>query len=443
MLFRSGDAINQSRCGLTAHRRGGSPVTSNTLLVDDEVDLYLDPGADTGTFSSGDYSESKGDITTAVAGRQRSWDDAIVVGELYRIGSAVCVCSNRSPSDDVFRSDVDQQPIGGGIGVTATFRVVEEGEADFPGSGGTRAGTAAPHLMRMARATVAIPQPAQVIEINIRSTLGIRVSGLCNFRDALPYAEVDGRACDYFNLSLLPPYQVLRLTIYQSSTVTQPETRYSFHRLRYRIAGSSSSWSALPQLFGFSGSTQQAQFNFLRIEFPTRQRWEVRIDPVSGWEVRTNRATGDLIVVDARLSSLLTVGDGAAVVRVPGEIVARQASVFQMPCTINTRGGIGMPNLDGGNYVDEWARLAEQFAYDEITANVGSPEHEVTHINVIDTAPTTPTYPDMTLVGVNIRSSSEASQLGQLSVYVNDGIDGSHSFPDLLRAGLQIGRAHV
>jgi len=432
------DAISASRCGLTAHRRGGSPVVDNTLLVDDELDLLLDASTEAAlTFGSGDYSESRGDIGSAVSGRQRGWDDALIVGELYRIGSAVCVCSARSPSDDVFRSDVDQQPIGGGVSVTATFRVVEAGAADFPGPGGTRSGTAAPHVLRMARATVAVPQPAQVIEIGIRSTVGIRVGGLMNFRDALPYAEVDGRACDYMNLSYLPPNQILRVTIYQSSTITQTETRYSFWRVRYRIAGSSSSWSTLPQLFGAAGSTQQAQFGFLRMEFPTRQRWEVRMDPVSGWEVRSGTATGDLVVIDARLSTLLTVGDGSVVVRVPGDIVPRQSSTFQMPCTINTRGGIGMPNVDGGNYVDEWARLAEQFVYDEITASTGAPEHEVTYVNVIDTAPTTPSYDNLTLVGVNIRSGSEATQLGQLSVYANDGIDGSHSFPDLLAAGLQ------
>jgi len=57
-------------------------------------------------------------------------------------------------------------------------------------------------------------------------------------------------------------------------------------------------------------------------------------------------------------------------------------------------------------------------------------------VNVIDTAPTTPTYPDMTLVGVNIRSGTEAQQLGQLSVYVNDGPGSTHSFPALLAAAL-------
>lgn len=432
------DAISASRSGLTAHRRGGSPVIDNALLVGDELDLQLDSTTEAAlTFGSGDYSESRGDIGTAVAGRQRGWDDALVVGELYRIGSAVCVCSTRSPSDDTFRSDVDQQPNGGGVTVTATFKVVEAGAADFPGTGGTRAGSAAPHVLRMARATVAVPQPAQVIEIGIRSQLGLRVSGLMNFRDAMPYAEVDGRACDYFNLSLLPPNQILRVTVYQSNTITQTETRYAFNRLRYRIAGSGSAWSEFPQLFGFSGATQQAQFNFIRLEFPTRQRWEVRIDPVSGWEVRSGTASGDLVVIDARLSTLLTLTDGAAVVRVPGTIEPRQASTFQMPCTINARGGIGMPNVDGGNYVDEWARLAEQFVYDEIAASCASgPEHEIAYVNVIDTAPTTPEYPDLTLVGVCIRSSTEATQLGQLSAFVNDGIDGSHSFPDLLTAGL-------
>jgi hypothetical protein len=431
------NAINSSRGGLVALRRGGSAITSNNLLTGDEVDYLLESGTSANeTFSSGNYSEAKGDIASAVAGRQRQWDDAIVAGETYRIGSAIAVCKSRTPSDEVFRSDVQSQPIGGGISITATFTIVADGIVDFPGSGGARAGTAAPHIMRMARATIAVPQPAQVIEIGGKSTVGIRVSGFCNIKDSPNYYRIDLNACLIYDTQLLAPKQVLDTTVFQSGTVSQTETRYSFWRLRYRIAGSSAAWSQFPQLFGVSGSTQQQQFWYNRIEFPSRQRWEVEYSPVSGWEVRNNVATGDLILIDARISTLLTLTDGAAVVRVPGSFVNRQQSEFQMPCTIPGVGDIGIPYVDGSNIVDDWARLSEQFVYEEFTASCGSPEHEIVYVNVMDIPPNPPTYDGLALVGINIRSGSEATTLGQLSAYVNQGIDGSHSFPELLAKAL-------
>ena len=431
------DAISQCRGGLVALRRNGSTITSSSLLVGDEVDYVLDAATSANeSFTSGNYSEPKGDIATAVAGRQRQWDDSIVVGETYRIGSAVAVCKSRSPSDDVFRSDVQSQPIGGGISVTATFTIVTAGSCDFPGTTGARAGTSAPHIMRMAKATIAVPQPAQVIEVGGKSTIGIRVAGFCNIKDSPTYGRIDLNACLIYDSQLLPPRQILDTTNFQSNTTSQPETRYSFWRFQYRIAGSSSSWSQFPQLFGVSSSTQQSQFWFNRIEFPSRQRWEWEYVPVSGWEIRSGTAAGELIVIDARISNLITLTDGSAVMRVPGNFLNRQQSEFQMPCTIPAVGDIGIPYIDGSNIVDDWGRLAEQFAYEEFTSSCGSPEHEIVYVNVIDNAPSAPSYDSLALVAVNIRSGTEATQLGQLSVYVNQAMAASHSFPDLLSRGL-------
>lgn len=431
------DAISNGRGGLIALRRGGSTITGTSLLVGDEVDYLLDSGTSAqSTFTSRSYSELKGDIGTAVAGRQRQWDDSIVVGETYRIGSAIAVCKARTPSNEVFRSDVQSQPVGGGVSITATFAVVAAGVADIPMSNGERCGTAAPHIMRIARATVAVPQPAQVIEIGGKSTVGIRVSGFCNLKDSPSYTQIDFNACNIYDKQLLSPNQTLQTTSFQSGTITQIETRYTFWRLRYRIAGSSASWAQFPQLFGVSGSTQQQQYWFNRIEFPSRQRWEVEYLPVSGWEIRSGTATGDLVVIDARLSTLLTLTDGAAVARVPGSFLSRQQSVFQMPCTIPSAGDIGIPYVDGSNIADDWGRLAEQFVYEEFTASCSTPEHEIAYVNVIDIPPTPPTYDNLALVGFNIRSGSETTTLGQLSAYVNQAVAASHSFPDLLAAGL-------
>jgi hypothetical protein len=442
------DAISNGLGGLVALRRSGSTITTapadapQSLLVGDEIDYVLDNSTSANsTFTSRNYSEPKGDIATAVAGRQRQWDDSIIVGETYRIGSAVAVCKSRTPSDDVFRSDVQSQPVGGGVAITATFAVVTGGSVDFPTTAppdpySKRCGSSKPQIMRMARATIAVPQPAQVIEIGGKSTVGIRVNGFCNLRDSPSYSQIDLNACDIFDKDLLAPNQTLQTTSFQSGTITQIETRYTFWRLRYRIAGSSASWSQFPQLMGVAGSTQQQQYWFNRIEFPSRQRWELEYQPVSGWEIRSGTATGDLVVIDARLSSLLTLSDGTAVVRVPGKYVSRQQSTFEMPCATPAAGSLGIPYVDDASIVDGWGRLAEQFVYEEFSASTSSPEHEIVYVNVIDNAPTTPSYDNLALVAVNIRSGSEATTLGQFSAYVNQAMAASHSFPDLLAAGL-------
>jgi hypothetical protein len=432
------DSINQSRAGLTVHRRNGSVIISNELLVGDEIDYTLDSETSAAeSFTSGNYSERKSDIAAAVGGRQRQWDGAIAVGDVYRIGSALATCKSRSPSDDVFRSSIESQPIGGGVSVTATFQITSAGVADFPGTSGTRAGTAAPHILRYASATIAIAQPAQVIEVNGKSSVGIRVAGFCNIQDAPNYYRIDLNACLIWDTMLLQQNELPQTTTFQNGSTTLSETRYTFWRFRYRIAGSGSAWSQFPQLFGVSGSTQQAQFWWNRIEFPSRQRWEFSYLPVSGWEVRSGVASGDLVVIDARLSSVLTFSDGAAVIRLPGTTIARQQSEFQMPCTISVAGDIGIPYVDGSNIVDGWARLAEQFPYEEFVASCSAPEHEITHINVIDVAATPPSYDNICLLGACVRGASQqTTTLGQLSAFVDSAIDSSHSFPGLLAKAL-------
>ena len=75
------------------------------------------------------YTESADDAASSIANRQTVWDDAIVVGDLYKIGSALAVCTARTPSDEVFRSEADLGTAGSGQGIDATFRIVRAGSA--------------------------------------------------------------------------------------------------------------------------------------------------------------------------------------------------------------------------------------------------------------------------------------------------------------------------
>jgi hypothetical protein len=66
-------------------------------------------------------------VASAISGRQRSADDALVIGDLFKCGSCLAVLETRTPDNLLFSSDADNQPVGGGQTITARFRVVRAG----------------------------------------------------------------------------------------------------------------------------------------------------------------------------------------------------------------------------------------------------------------------------------------------------------------------------
>lgn len=430
-----------SRGGVTAVNGAGYSGAA-TFTTGDTITYTLDASSDANRIFTvdqpgPDHQETCRDVAQTVSGRQRGWDDALSVGELYRFGSALFVCEQRSPNDEIFISEIDNDPIGGGQPMSYTLRCVRAGSAVLNGTGDTQTATSTSHLMKVAIASFAIPRAAQVVEIGLRSALGIRISGLCNFRDSLSQSEIDGRACTYFNGRVYAPGQSLELSTYQSGSFSGSEIRYAFFKIGYRVAGSDTSFTYLDQCFGVRSLTQQAVYNYIRLQMPAVQRWEFRIEPVSGWEVRTNQsfASGNLEVLDARISGIrsVTSGSGTSTVAVAysGEPVSRSQDTFAIAATRDK--GLGVALADSGDYADAWGKLAEAFVFEELQSSARSAEHEVVYVNLLAGNPNTPGYDDIALVGVNLRSSTEFSQLNQLSVYVNEGIGSVHTFPEVFQ----------
>ena len=69
-----------------------------------------------------------------------------------------------------------------------------------------------------------------------------------------------------------------------------------------------------------------------------------------------------------------------------------------------------------------YARIAEAFIYDSVSTTASEPEHRVSYINIVSENDSEPEYDDMSIVGLNIRSSKELRNLDQLSVYVDRGV---------------------
>lgn len=408
------------------------------------------------------YSEKADDAASSITARQKSWDDSIIVGEIYKIGSVLAVCTGRT--DDIFRSNSELEENDSGQNIEAEFKVVRAGTLGSKGVPGesvlqqngltenpTReTGTSAPHLMRAAIANIATSRSCRVVEIGIRSSLGIDINGLLRFRSTLSYEDADGRACILYEGDNVRRGDTLKTDQYQSGTTTTSEERYSFFRVSYRKYGESS-FVNFPHCFGVVSQTKQPAFNYLRLIMPSFARWEVRIEPLSGWEIRTTAATatGNLYLLDARLPSAISIAAGSVTIRSNGKTVPipRTQQQFRLRQTHRPSSSqIGysdfpLPYTDSNNnYADAWGKLAEAFVYEQIQSTAASgPEHEIVYVNEILVNPSpAPQYDNIALVGLNIRSAFEWAQFSQFSAYVNQGAEIRR-----LRNGLTLGPSHL
>jgi hypothetical protein len=407
--------------------------------------------------------EKATDAALSIAARQKTWDDAIVVGELYKIGSAIAVCIDRTK--DPFISNAENDPVGSGRSVEAKFSIVKGGTGNVVDYSrlvedadeykkDRRVATESPHLYRIALGEVTTTRECRNIEVGIKSQLGIRITGLCNFKDTLTYSETNDIAGRSKKGDIIARGDTLKTENYSSGVVTTAEDRYSFFRLSVKQANSSSNYSALSPIIGVKSSTQQPVFNTIRFEMPSTAQWQIRFEPLTGWEIRSGNASGTLYVLDntkgsdsiVSLTTGLTagtVGGGSVTIWFNGYSVSRSKSVFELNTTKRSQ-DIGIGHQDETNYADAWGRLAEAFNYDEITTSAqNGPEHEIVYVSEAVANASTPNYDNIALVGLSMRSTLEWSQLSQFSAYVlkgrevellseNGATGSSNLFPDIL-----------
>lgn len=401
--------------------------------------------------------ERNSDVASAVASRQKSWDDALVVGDLYKIGSALAICTGRSPSESLFESEQDFLPLGvnAGQAIEATFTTVRPGTTQLTSLETLRVNgdaprpprytaTNFPHVYRIALANISTSRPCQIVEIGIRSSLGIRIGGLCNFADSLTYREIDGRACYDFSNKTIKKGQTLSTQVFQSGVISASEERYSFFRISYREAGTDNAFTTLGPCFGIRSITQQNVYNSIRFQMPDLRQWEFRIEPLTGWEIRSGVASGTLEVIDSKLTNVRSISSGGLSIIFNGVSVPRNKDTFSINITCREPDKeLGLGFTDDNSYADAWGKLAEAFVYEEIQSTATNPEHEVVYVNEIVPNPIVPDYDNISIVGLNVRSSLEFQQFAQFSAYVTGGIicrrllqsntpGPSHLFPDVL-----------
>jgi hypothetical protein len=375
------------------------------------------------------------DVGQVIGGRQQGYDDALVVGERYMIGSAIALCISRS--ENPFISNANLIETGSGQSVTAVFRVLESGSAtnklpydelsDSKPTLGLCTATSHAQVFKVAIATVALERKAQVIEVGIRSTLGISINGLCNFNTTWSFEKSDEEFCLKYEDDENDSDQPFNNMRFQNGTLSINETRFSFWRVRYRRAGSNDEFFPCPALVGTSSNTQQAMYTYLRIVFPSFDNWEFQFVPVSGWEVRTTVPA--LYLLDFR-APMISVQNGGLFMSFSGRVLDVRRRTFRSTYFENAE-ALGL-ETDSGSYVDGWAKLAETFIYNEVQSSAqGGAEHEISYVNVFSEQDPVPVYDNLAILGLSMRAGPEIRELGQISVPVMKGLQGTHLFPEV------------
>jgi hypothetical protein len=486
-----------SRSGLT-EKNGNSPASGEeqkTVSVDvDHILRYeLNSNSDATTeikfdssntdISDGDTDSDTtlkmGDVGAGVAAWQTSADDNLIVGELYKIGSALAVLESRNPGsqDNWFVSDAANEPPGGGIDMDYRFRVVRAGIAGFvggqvinPTTTGTtirpgqydrdtnmanlgnslnryKTASAFPQIFRCALATFGVTRSTRLIEIGIKSTVGIKIRGMASLRTSPTLQEVNGKAGQN-KVGTATDDTKINAAVFQSGTLSTSDVRFSGFKLLFR--DNTGPWQLFQDaVFLVRSASSEPLYNYLRVEFPYySSNWQVQLEPLSAWELRTGAGWGgDVLALDPNggTTSRTSSGQGDLRISINGYHIdnSQFASTFSLD-SLDPAVDIGYGWTEGSTMLDSWGRVAEKFVYDEIstTADAG-PEHEISYVNTFTPNTERADYDDLACIGLNLSASSEATQLSQASQSVTDGymmrrlrnqltVGSTHLWPDVL-----------
>jgi len=448
--------------GITKKNGVNSSGTRSLIPGDDVTYVLFKESEKEITFTENNTSEASKDVASSVASRQTYYDQNLIIGEIYKIGSAIGVCTSRSPSDGVFRSEADE--VGSTQQIDVTFEIVEPGSVDTyteahlkgaynggmtvdnPNPVSRAVATTFGHILRYAQAVVTNTRACDITEIGFTSTLGHRINGLCNFKDAKTYEVADNLFCDAQNSTSNYDSE-----FYQSNTLSVSVKRFAFFTLQYKEmnADTDNDWVDSGKIFAVQSETMQPVFNFLRVEFTTAKLRIFRLRPITGFEIR-QKTSGNFFLLDAnegfQYQTVASYGGAAVKVAFNGKIFSHPfhndvRSKFGEATTglttsyakelINGDPDVTFESLEavdteiGTGYsamIDEFMTCAEDFIYEEISSSAkNGPEHSVSYVNEIVTGQTG-NYSNLALVGINIRSSTEWQQFTQFSGYVKEGI---------------------
>jgi hypothetical protein len=462
----------------------GQEITYKLYSTSDATGKIIFDSTNTDNLSDApDSDRDCRDIGTAVAGGQHKIDDALVLGEIYKVGSALTILDRRQTIDadnERFISDADNEPPGGGRNVTYTFLVIRAGRVGLLRSSFINPSprsvkppqwdrnvelstidkdkryfqvSAFPQIFRCAMGTVQLPRRGQMFEIGFKSTIGLKINGMPNWRTLPTLRKLNDLAGDD-DVGIMDPADPPSSITYSVGQVSTFETRYSLWRLWYRKP--EECFTAYKAVFAIRGNTSETIYNYLRVFMPEPDvGWILQFEPVSSWELRSKQYTNGLFIVldDAeKPNTYKATGqfriwfNGFTADLSNTEIPTLMRSKRLEPKTDLGYGFSGQTTagVDETTMLDAYARCAEAFMYDEVqTTADNTPEHEIAYINSMQYNGTPATYEGIATVGINVLAGTEFNQFTQFSAYVHAGLrmyrhlEGdwgpSHLFPDYYR----------
>ena len=123
-----------TRAGFTELNGTEGTDNTETVAIDDVLTYRIFGDSDQQTKFIGSSSGAGGqieaeanarDVATSIASVQRTYDELINVGDMYRAGSAIVICTFR---EEPFISEVDFD--GNGNNMRAEFTVIKAGRLD-------------------------------------------------------------------------------------------------------------------------------------------------------------------------------------------------------------------------------------------------------------------------------------------------------------------------
>ena len=419
--------IAEARKGAsTFHTRAGFVDSSSELQSVNEGDeltykIYRDTDYDLefrkDGAGAGDQKEAVvncHDIATSVSSEQRTFDELINIGDLYKAGSAIVVCTDRT---DPFISDVDYD--GRGVEVTAKFEVIREGkvhvwkESDLntPPALYDEERTATicsehSQLFRLLVGAFSIERAFKTVEVGLHSNVRLQSSGVMNFNslvtedyfegqegvptlDGSYQAYLDAVYCSGLGDGESTDGDTYRKDI-RPGTYSSSDSRYSFFRIRYRDIDDDQ-FTDSNNLYGVRSSTGVDTYCYMRFLFTQSRRREFQLLPVSSWEIRSGEAAGKLYALDAHMETEIKVAESGFELEFVGEEVERSAETFTLKAftpppadvfeickdrgvikrvAVQTQGN-GYTDINGQTVTFENVRMRGQFKPDkEFDANV-------------------------------------------------------------------------
>jgi hypothetical protein len=300
----------------------------------------------------------------------------------------------------------------------------------------------AAQIFRMALASVASVREVMVMEIGIRSRVGIRINNMTEFRSCPTIQQINAEAGR--NQVGDDAGGRLSTSVFTSNTLTTRAIRFSCFVIQYREVGGE--WIQPNRIFAVRSSSGEDVYNYLRIEFATAARWEVRFEPVSSWEIRRDEISTVNVLDSTGKKEREVFGAGLSITTTgyrKNPTRKRNRLIQQLEPDVDI--GIGFADYEYNSMVDGYGHFAEAFCYDNIQSTVdNSPEHEIVYVNYPSNLEKTPSYAGLALVGINLTASLEFTNLQQFSGYcingyemrqllANDAAGSTHLFPDWLR----------